>query len=297
MTTIVCLGLAVQDMIFSLPKLPRGPGKLIAQDRLEVGGGVAATAAVAVARLGGSASLITRLGDDVLGDGIVAELESYGVDMSQSRRFPGHRSPMSAVLVDSRGERLIVNHADPDLPGETDWLAFDALDSADAVLADPRWPEGAVALFRAARKRGLPAVLDADRAMENTSPIEAATHVVFSADGLRGISGQQDLDAGLHQLALKTGGFLAVTDGANGVSWLADDMINRMPGFDIDVVDTTGAGDVFHGAFALALGEGRSEEEALHFASASAALKCTQLGGRPGIPDRQTVDQFMRRTG
>ena len=90
-------------------------------------------------------------------------------------------------------------------------------------------------------------------------------------------------------------GFVAVTDGPNGVSWLEDGALRHMPAFAVKAIDTLGAGDAFHGAFTLALAEGRDLTDALRFASAAAALKCTQFGGAAGAPRRAEVDEFLKR--
>ncbi len=293
MTTVLCLGIAVQDFVFAVDALPTGGGKVLASDRAEVGGGCAANAAATVARLGGRAILLTRLGDDPTGDVIVADLQAIGVDMSRVRRVAAHRSPLSAVMVDPAGERLVVNHADPDMPGGTEWLPLELVENADAVLVDPRWPDGGTAILRAARAAGVPSVLDADRPGVDDRLIGLASHVVFSAAALRGHAGMDSLEDGLSAMAKGRTSFLAVTDGEKGAFWLDGATVRHLPAFEVTAVDTLGAGDVFHGAFALALGEGRVETEALRFASAAAALKCTHFGGRAGIPDRAAVDRFL----
>jgi len=238
MTSVVCLGIAVQDMVFAVDDLPTGGGKVLASDLVEVGGGVAANAAVTVACLGGRAALLTRLGDDRVGDAIVEELSRLGVDLTDTLRAAGHRSPLSAVLVDRSGERLVVNHADPAMPEATDWLPLDRLEGTDAVLVDPRWPDGAAALLQAAGARGIPSVLDADRPMDLARLTALATHVVFSADGLRAHAGIDDLGRALAEAAKGTRAFLAVTDGPQGVFWLDGTTVRHLPAFTIEAVDT-----------------------------------------------------------
>ena len=147
----------------------------------------------------------------------------------------------------------------------------------------------------AARKRGIPGVLDGDRA-EGDAPqmVRAASHVVFGTPGLRGTSGISDPTKGLQAMRKVTPAFIAVTLGSGGVMWLDDnDNVRRMQSFPIHAVDTLGAGDTFHGAFALALAERMPEFEALRFASAVAAIKCSRFGGRAGVPNRGEVDAFL----
>lgn len=294
MPSVICLGVAAHDVVMSIEAFPTEPGKYRARERLEVGGGMAASAAAAVAALGGQARLWSRLGDDWVGDRIVADLAEIGVDTSAVRRFEGHRSPLSLIFVDDDGERLIINHSDPALPEGGDWLPFADVAAADAVLVDTSWPTAAMALLEAARAAGTAAVVDADRMPEHDGLVDLPSHLVFAADSLVLLTGFSDLPEGLRRVASRTDAWLSVTDGANGVYWLDGARVRHLPAFSVEAVDTTGAGDVFHGAFALALGEGQGNEEALRFASATAALKCTRFGGRAGMPSRDEVEAFLK---
>ncbi len=93
--------------------------------------------------------------------------------------------------------------------------------------------------------------------------------------------------------AAANGAFVCVTDGANDTRFQRGEETGRVPTFVVDAVDTLGAGDIWHGAFALALAEGRGEREAIRFAAAAAALKCTAFGGRSAIPTRDQVEHFL----
>ena len=121
MKYVVCTGLAVLDHVFHVPEIPKTPVKSFATDYLPVGGGNAATAAVAICRAGGQAVYWGRLGDDQNGDQILTELEGFGVDVLDVLRIPGVKSGVSSVLVDDTGERLITNYSDQELTAE----AFD----------------------------------------------------------------------------------------------------------------------------------------------------------------------------
>ncbi len=290
MQTVVCVGIATLDLVLSVATLPSVPGKYRAGERVEVGGGVAANAAVAVARLGGRAEFFGRVGDDPVGDRIVAGLEHEGVGVSGVQRVAGSASPVSIALIDGKGERLIVNHAGPELFASGDA----AIGAADAVLADMRWPSGGAGALRAARAAGIPAILDCDHdpaGREET--LAAATHIVFAQSTLAAYAGSAAPADSLPRAAARTGAWVAVTAGAGGVYWLDGDQLNHVPAFAVEAVDTLGAGDVFHGAFALGLADGMAPEPALRRASAAAAIKCTRFGGREGIPTRSEVDAFM----
>lgn len=123
MTRIACVGIAVLDRIWYLDALPQEGGNYVAENYAEVGGGPAATAAVAAAKLGATVDFIGRVGDDDTGKRLLEELASFGVSTRYTRVVNGARSSQSAVLVDAQGERVIANYPSPDLPLSADWLS------------------------------------------------------------------------------------------------------------------------------------------------------------------------------
>ena len=127
MKNVICCGLAVLDHVFYLPEIPKTPIKSFATNYHPVGGGNAATAAVALSRAGGQAVFWGRLGDDQNGDLILSELEAFGVDIRDVPRLPGVKSGVSSVLIDAAGERLITNYIDRQLINNADWLPLDKL--------------------------------------------------------------------------------------------------------------------------------------------------------------------------
>ena len=308
MKRALCVGHAVQDFVFSTPQIPQRAEKHRATGFSIVGGGPAATAAVAISKLGGHAQLVARVGDDVIADAIQRELEGYGVDCRHLNRFPGFQSSVSAVFVDARGERLIVNHTDASLPTDPSWLESSvSLEGVDVVLADTRWPEGAIVMLKRAREAGLPAVLDADVPVPKTVPLlQSATHVAFSMAGLKDYAecsdAMPDIEQALRQTAIRLKAWCCVTMGGDGVL-IADGRDHQhnlaartIPAFPVKPVDTLGAGDVWHGAFALALAEGADEIAAVKAASAAAAIKVTRPGGRAGAPTRVERDSLLEST-
>lgn len=296
---VACAGIATLDHVFRVPSLPIGDGKYSATGYLAVGGGVAANAAVTVARLGGAATFIGCVGDDVAGDQVLEEFASFGVATDSVQRIADRATPTSVALVDRNGERALVNHLAPDFFDRADPSSARVGDDAAAVLVDCRWPVGAVRALEAARRLAVPAVVDVDRPIDadpgtDTGRIlTVATHLVYSRDALLGTTGEHEVPAALAAAARRSDAWIAVTDGARGVFWLNGDDVRHLPAFRVHAVDTLGAGDVFHGAFALAVAEGRTERDALRFASAAAAVKCTLPGGRAGIPDRAMVDALL----
>lgn len=298
MTAVVCVGIAVWDQIFAVDRLPDGGGKFFYRDFLEAGGGPAATAAAAASRLGADVAFWGRVGGDAIGTRIVEDLTRYGVDITGVRRIEGQESTLSAVVLDGGGERMILTPGDNKFDPDPSWLPLEKIAGADALLVDARWPEGAGAALESARLAGIPSILDADTTtdMRRISPlVAAASHTVFSADGLRAFAGSEDSAAALRSVHDDAGGTVAVTRGGEGCSWIDDrGDAHHLDGFEVEVVDTLGAGDVFHGALAVALAERRPFGDAVRFASATAAIKCTRPGGRAGTPDRAEVEAFLR---
>ena len=294
MAAVICLGIAVRDYVFSVPALPPEPQKLTATAFERRGGGMAATAAVAIAALGGAAQFWGRLGDDATGRELRTELESFGVRV-RAQAGAGAQTPVATVLVADNGERMLAvfrGHAD----AAPDWLPLRDVAQAAAVHADFRWVEGARALYAAALAAGIPRVLDADAgdlaAVRSLLPL--ADHAIFSAAGLRALSGHDDVEAGLRDAATLAADVVGVTLGEAGSVFLVNGKLRRIAAPAVVARDTNGAGDVFHGAYALALAEGAGVVDAARFASAAAALKCRNGSGWEAVPDRAAVTDFMK---
>jgi sulfofructose kinase len=298
MANVLCIGISVLDHVFQVDAMPTRAEKHRAHAMATVGGGIAANAAVTIARQGGGAMLITRLGEDGTGQAVLDGLAEEGVNVGLSRRFPGIRSQMSCVLVDREGERLVVSYSDPAMPNATDWLPQALPPRVDAVLGDTRWEAGSKHVMRLAKAAGKPAVMDIDRKPADAELIESCSHAALSAQAATEMTGWTDPRAAVRELNLHHPNvWLAVTDGENGVHWTAGRDIRHTPAFKVETRDTLGAGDAWHGAFALGLAEGMSDEATVRYASAVAALKCMAFGGRAGVPDRATAEAFLRERG
>jgi sulfofructose kinase len=163
------------------------------------------------------------------------------------------------------------------------------------VLCDVRWPKASQVVLQTARDQGVTTVLDADLTSDDAVErlIGFADYSIFSAPALERLSGTPDFTAGLRIAQERTSGIVGVTLGEDGFAWLDEGDLHACPAFRVATVDTLAAGDVFHGAFALAIGEGLATADAGRLASAAAALKCTRWGGRAGIPNRTEVEQFL----
>ncbi|CAH1650528.1 PfkB family carbohydrate kinase [Chelatococcus asaccharovorans] len=294
---IVTLGNAFLDTIVYLPRLPTEPCKFRANNVLRTGGGIAATAAYATARLGADTQYWGRLGRDAAGDDILARLGVVGVRTDHVRRIEGGVSPIGTVLVSPDGERMAFGFIGRDLSDDAGWLPLDDLAGVDAIMADYSWWQGAAAVFQEARERGITTVLDADVGdMDAVMQLLALPdHIVFSAACLERLSGSGDIEQGLRHASQLCRGVVAVTIGEKGFWWFDGERPRHVPAFPVKAVDTNGAGDIFHGAYALGLAEGLDVEGAARLASATAALKCARGSGWESIPDRAAVDALLMK--
>lgn len=295
---VTCVGMSGLDRIMRVPAFATEASKLYASGYDEIGGGPAATAAVAVQRLGGDARLIARVGDDPTGNAICDELADYGIDLSLMRTLRGARSAASNVIVDDRGERQITHFGGQGLDVDADWVDAANIVAPGVVLADMGWRRGAQRVLALAAEAGVVTVLDADLSVDSRAAelVGLADHVVFSEAALTRMSGVPEPAQALQWARSRVRGpYVGVTIGARGYLWLEDETLHAMPGYAVNAIDTLGAGDVFHGAYALALAEGREVAEAARFANAAAAIKCTRASGRRGIPLRAEVDAWLAK--
>jgi sugar/nucleoside kinase (ribokinase family) len=291
---VLCTGIAVEDYLFRVERFPAPGEKARAVDFIATAGGCAANAAMAVARLGGRARFAGPIGTDEASQRFLAALDHEGIDASGVLRVEGGSISVSGIFIDRDGEKMVATRhggrLDGAVPPNPDALVADV----DIVVADNRFPNFVRPLCRVAQARGIRVVLDVDKATLPDDPLFAlASHVIFSAEALCATVGHPDLAAALARMTGSVSGFLAVTDGPNDILWIGDRVPRRHPAFAVEAVDTLGAGDTFHGGFALALAEGLDEIAAMRFAAAAAALKCTRFGGISGTPARAEVDAML----
>jgi sugar/nucleoside kinase (ribokinase family) len=297
---ILCVGACAWTTIFRVAHLPnseKGSAKIIPNDAIQVGDGMSASAGCAIVKLGGQAEFWARVGDDANGRTAIASLTGAGLDCSNVRYVDGVKGSFCSVVIDGAGERIVIPRHDPALPVDASWMPVERITRGDfsAVLTEVRWPEGAAAALDAARAAGIPAILDAEvgapGVLEDLAQL--ATHVLYSEAGLAAHVGEMDVRAQLEraQAALPKA-FVGVTRGAEGFFWFDRGHVQHAAGVSVTAVDTLGAGDVFHGAFALALIEGMAAHAAARFACVAASLKCEVFGGRIGVPERAAVLRY-----
>jgi sulfofructose kinase len=290
---IACVGHASLDHVFEIERFPKRPTKTPAHRYQARSGGMAANAALAAARLGAAVRLIGRLGEDAQADYLRHALQGEAVDVAGLETVPGASTSVSSVVVDSSGERQIYNHRGNAI-ARAHALDTRMLEGADIVLADPRWPAGARAAFEWARRLGVPALLDADvaPAADLRALVPLANWAAFSTAGLALFSGAAETVPALRAATAAGCRKALVTNGANPVLWTSGARILEQAVPRIQARDTTGAGDVFHGALAVALAEGRADSAAIAFACRAAACKCRNGQGAQGAPTRAELEDF-----
>lgn len=262
------------------------------------GGGQAGTGIFAVARLGGRCAIFGRVGDDDFGERIRASFQSEGVDTRWLVTVAGATSQFAFCAVDeSSGKRSIFYiHGTKGkfAPGELDRTAL--LDCR-CLLIDGHHNVAAAEAVQWAHEAGVPVVLDLERPQDRDETLVAhASHPVVPARFARQFTGIEDLECAARAMLECGPGpqVVVITLGAEGALAVTADATIEQPPIAVEpIVDTTGAGDVFHGAFAYGIALGWELRRNLRFASAVAAMKCRQLGGRAGIPTMAEVEQFL----
>ena len=294
---ILCIGMPVRDLTFRIEELPERGFKVNASHFEEICGGNALNAAIGIVRLGGRASICGPMGDvrETSAKYIFEKLAHEGIDTRHIVHMPGLVTPISNIMIDPSGERTIVTFRDPQLWKVRLPDAGELLEDCSAILTENRCAEFCTDLCAEARRRGIPVIVDVDRAMSlREGLLTASSHLVFSSEALQATAGVPDDAEALKKVARLTPSFLAGTRGAQGTLWLDEQRnLRQTPAFPVHTVDTLGAGDVFHGAFALAVTEKQDIPAALRFASAAAALKCTRFGGAFAAPQRAEVEELL----
>ena len=296
--SVICLGAAVWDTILQVSELPSGGGKILPSRAVQLPSGMATAAAIAIARLGKeqgiSVSLWGRVGDDVNGQSYLNGLNLQGVSTDFVKQVRGGQTAFSTIVVDRNGERLVLPYYDPQLDASVDWLPLHQLSEAGAVHCDMRWPQGSKVLLQAAKRAGVPSILDADVAPfeDLRELIPLADHLLFSQPAFELLEPIGSLHDNLRAVAKRTPAeVVGVTLGSEGaLIWRREtDDIEHYPGFEIDAADTLNAGDVWHGTYTLGVVSGWDLATRVRTANLAAAIKCESFGGWSGTPDMKTL--------
>jgi len=290
---VLCVGYACVDINFFSPHHPGPDEKLRATRMSTSGGGPASNAAVAIARLGGSVRFCGYLGNDAFGESHIAELADAGVQVDLLSRGEAP-TPIASVLTKPDGTRSIVDYRAPTALA-TEGLISLAHSPAQVLLVDGHQPLLSLALVEEARVLGIPSVLDAGSLNDGTRLLyNKVDYLITSEKFVRQFSGEDDPRTALAALD-GAAPVTASTWGSKGVYWQDEYGQHHTPAFDIEPIDTNGAGDAFHGAFALGVAQGLPIRDIMRHASAVGALTCLKAGARPAIADRAAVDRLYRK--
>jgi sulfofructose kinase len=291
---VLCVGHAAYDLVFAVNRHPDADEKTFAEKLISCGGGPAANAAVTVSRLGLKSAFAGYLGNDLFGRLHLAELQQETVNTDLLVRGDSP-TPLSAILVKPDGRRTVVNFKGATPPLTAGRIKFSGW-QPQVVLFDGHEPEISLALLKKIKGRGIATVLDAGSVHKGTLKLlQEVDYIVASQKFARECTGREDPQ----QAALKLGqaaSAVVITLGDAGLVWKTADGSGSLPAFSIDAVDTTGAGDAFHGAFAAGLARGRPWKDLLRYASAVGALCCMKYGARPAIPTSRELSRFLKKT-
>ncbi|HCU38153.1 MAG TPA: hypothetical protein DGT21_22805 [Armatimonadetes bacterium] len=296
---VCALGCVCWDTVGTVTEYPGPDEKASLGALVQQGGGRAGTAAAAVAALGGSVRIFGRLGDDDFGTQIVAEFARQNVDTGGLDIVAGESSQYAfCVAHEQTGQRMIFYKHGSAERLTADDVDLDALTDCRCLLVDSHHPGAAIAAAQTARERGVPVVLDAERPQDELGELLACIDYMVLPRSLVEQLGDGDEARGIAELMGHSPKALVITRGAAGCDVHTADGHFHQPAFTVPkVIDTTGAGDVFHGAFAYFVSQEYSLAETVAFASATAALSTTALGGRGHLPSLSEVKSLVYGLG
>jgi len=289
---------AVDDLLY-LDGFPAADSKMPVQEERRAGGGLAATALVAAARLGARTAYAGILGEGELSRFSIAELEREGVDCSLVRVQPGAQPCHSTILVDRlTGHRTILHFTAAVVAPAIGSFSPAIITACRVLFVDNTIAPFALDAVRLAHAQGIPVVADLERAT-GADVLELARqvdHLIVGIGFAGQVTGEHEPAAMVRALRQRDQTACVVTAGERGCWYATDatgDTVHHVPAYPVQVVDTTGCGDVFHGAYAASLARGESVARAVAVANVAAGLKATQPGGRRGIPDLATIERYL----
>lgn len=294
--TIVGLGYCGWDILSVLPRIPIDD-KVKIIESMEQGGGPSATAIYAAAKLGSDCAFAGAVGDDAQGDKIIEAFRGVGVDTSAIVRRRGAASPTAYCWIEqTTGHRSIAWTSGAVTPLSPDELDYDLIASAAILHLDGHQTDAAIAAARFARDHGVTVSIDAGTVVPRIDELLALCDIVIMSEKFaRAHAGAEDDPAQGARRLFRPGvtRFCGVTLGSRGSVGFDGERDYFQRTFPVKVVDTTGAGDTYHGSFCNALSRGLSWQDCMRQASMTSALKCTRLGGRTGLPTMEQLRQAL----
>jgi ribokinase len=298
---ILGLGCTAVDDLLYVEHYPAADSKVQIRRQERHGGGLTGTALVAAARMGARCQYAGGLGGDELSCFTERRLREEGIGLEYLDRRDDARPVQSVIIVEeSRQTRTIFFNTEGAARARVDWPADEVIRAARVLFVDHFGIEGMLRAARIARAAGIPVVADFESLPtdEHFSDLVAlADHPVASLEFARRWTGCEQPGDAVRALWNSTRQAVVVTCGADGCWYVGgDDPLTprHQPAMRVTVVDTTGCGDVFHGAYAAGLAQGLKLADRVRLATAAAALKATQRGGQAGIPPRVAVEKFLQ---
>ena len=295
-TDVLCVGFACIDINFSTLHHPARREKVKAHNMNACGGGPASNAAITIARLGGKARFHGYIGNDGFGRSHMRELQANGVCVGKIR-FGTAPTAIAAITIKPDGDRSIICYRDPGAFSREGSISLKK-HPAKVLLVDGHQPSLSMQLVEEARELGIPVVLDAGSINEGTRQLhDKVDYLVASSKFAYQHTGIKDTSKALEAMR-ELAPFTAVTKGPEGISWQTQESaeISHMKAFKVSAVDTTGAGDAFHGAFALGIAQQMPIIDNIRRASACGALTCLKLGARNALPTKREVQSLLSKT-
>lgn len=292
---VVGIGESSVDEVIRLPAAPRPGAKLpITSRRFRYGGQVATTLATC-ASFGLRAAMVGTIGEDEHGTGLRDALTRRGVDTAHLIQRPARHRHALILVDDETGDRTVLWERDAQLVLAVSDLPRDVITSARLLHVDDVDTDAALEAAAIARAAHIPVTSDIDHVSDRTAAFVAAVTIPILAEYVpKMLTGEADTERALRKLRRDHHAMLCVTLGAHGSMLLEGSQLYRVPAPAIQPVDTTGAGDVFRGAFICALLRGDRPLEILRFANAAAAISCTREGALDSVPTRDEVEALLR---
>lgn len=296
---VLGLGCTAVDDLLYVEAFPTPDAKIQVRQRMRQCGGLTATALVAAARLGARCAFAGVLGKDEDSRFVIEALKQEGIDLTHVVHRADARPIRSTIIIDeAQRTRTILYDLSGSVGAQSDLPGADVIRSTRVLFVDHYGIEGMVRAARVARAAGITVVADLER---NDWPgfadlLGLVDHLIVSRAFAARISGATGPPAAVDAIWTRERQCVVVTCGEEGCWFRGDDTTGRVqhhPAFAVQAVDTTGCGDVFHGAYACALARGLHLVERIRFASAAAALKAMRPGAQAGIPTRSEVERFL----
>ena len=293
---ITGLGFCGMDYLCLVPRVPLDDKVEILQSSTQ-GGGPSVSAITAAARLGATTAFVGCVGGDQRGRDIVTGLAAEGVDVSGMKIREGAESAAGFCWIEKQtGKRSIAWTRGTAKPLSADEVPSERIRSSRVLHLDGHQTTAAIAAAELASQHGVTVSIDAGTIVPGIERLLGVANLIIASEPFAcRYTGLSEPEAAVRKLFTGKCRFSGVTMGREGSLGFDGQQIYHCPAFEVDTVDTTGAGDVFHGAFAFAYAQGQGWRECLRFASAVAALKCTKFGGRAGSPDLKTTEEFLER--